>query len=211
MNNLMRILKYLWPYKGKIALSFVFSIAIAIFSASEVSSLKPIFDLLFQKEDLSYSLDKIADKAHEVPGSVYFKEHVVPKLKGMLPKNPDGFTTDRKKMFMYLLLFLSVIIVLHYIFRFFQEYWTGWVVQRLTYDINSHLFRHVQQLSLRFFNETGVSQIISRFTNDVIMVNRGIDTIFGKAIREPLKAIGFLAVALMLSPVMTLITLVAFP
>src|SRR5438093_9917554 len=48
-----------------------------------------------------------------------------------------------------------------------QTYLTGWVGERILADLRNKLFRHLQRLSLGFFERTRAGVIISRLTNDV--------------------------------------------
>jgi len=48
-----------------------------------------------------------------------------------------------------------------------QTYLTGWVGERMLADLRSRLFRHLQRLSLGYFERTRAGVIISRLTNDV--------------------------------------------
>lgn len=45
--------------------------------------------------------------------------------------------------------------------------WTNWVGQRALYDLRTALFRHVQSLSLKFFDQRPAGSILVRITNDV--------------------------------------------
>jgi len=48
-----------------------------------------------------------------------------------------------------------------------QTYFTGWTGERILADLRNHLFRHLQRLSLGFFERNRAGVIISRLTNDV--------------------------------------------
>src|SRR5919199_1256097 len=48
-----------------------------------------------------------------------------------------------------------------------QTYTTGWVGERILADLRQHLFRHLQGLSLGFYERNRAGVIISRLTNDV--------------------------------------------
>src|SRR5881275_3483875 len=48
-----------------------------------------------------------------------------------------------------------------------QTYLTGWVGERILADLRNKLFRHLQRLSLGFYERTRAGVIISRLTNDV--------------------------------------------
>ena len=48
-----------------------------------------------------------------------------------------------------------------------QTYFTGWTGERILADLRNKLFRHLQKLSLGFFERNRAGVIISRLTNDV--------------------------------------------
>jgi len=67
--------------------------------------------------------------------------------------------------------------------RFAQTMLTTWVGQRAMYDLRLELFRHLQFLSLSFFDRNPVGRLMTRITNDIDalteMVTRGVVSIFG--------------------------------
>src|SRR6266849_2305914 len=67
--------------------------------------------------------------------------------------------------------------------RFAQTLLTTWVGQRAMYDLRMELFRHLQFLSLSFFDRNPVGRLMTRITNDIDaltdMVTRGVVSIFG--------------------------------
>src|SRR5207248_2145616 len=48
-----------------------------------------------------------------------------------------------------------------------QTYFTGWTGERILADLRNTLFRHLQRLSLGFYERNRAGVIISRLTNDV--------------------------------------------
>jgi ATP-binding cassette subfamily B protein len=57
--------------------------------------------------------------------------------------------------------------VLGVVFSYGQTYFTGWTGERMLADLRNHLFRHLQRLSLGFYERNRAGVIISRLTNDV--------------------------------------------
>ena len=57
--------------------------------------------------------------------------------------------------------------VLGVAFSYGQTYFTGWTGERMLADLRNHLFRHLQRLSLGFYERNRAGVIISRLTNDV--------------------------------------------
>jgi ATP-binding cassette subfamily B protein len=53
------------------------------------------------------------------------------------------------------------------VFGYAQTYFTGWTGERMLADLRNHLFRHLQRLSLGFYERNRAGVIISRLTNDV--------------------------------------------
>ncbi len=68
-------------------------------------------------------------------------------------------------------------------FRFWQNVLTTSIGQRAMYDLRLQLFRHLQFLSLGFFDRNPVGRLMTRITNDIDalteMVSRGVVSIFG--------------------------------
>jgi ATP-binding cassette subfamily B protein len=52
-------------------------------------------------------------------------------------------------------------------FSYAQTYYTGWTGERMLADLRNQLFRHLQRLSLGFYERNRAGVIISRLTNDV--------------------------------------------
>src|SRR2546428_3065246 len=67
--------------------------------------------------------------------------------------------------------------------RYGQALLTTWVGQRGMYDLRMELFRHLQFLSLSFFDRNPVGRLMTRITTDIDaltdMVTRGVVSIFG--------------------------------
>jgi ATP-binding cassette, subfamily B, bacterial len=57
--------------------------------------------------------------------------------------------------------------VLGVAFSYAQTYLTGWTGERMLADLRNYLFRHLQRLSLGFYERNRAGVIISRLTNDV--------------------------------------------
>jgi ATP-binding cassette subfamily B protein len=57
--------------------------------------------------------------------------------------------------------------VLGIAFSYAQTYYTGWTGERMLADLRNQLFRHLQRLSLGFYERNRAGVIISRLTNDV--------------------------------------------
>jgi len=80
-----------------------------------------------------------------------------------------------------------------------------------TTDVSNDLFATAVELPVGFFSRARNSQVISRFTHDMMHIERGLDTLFGKSIREPLNLAGYLFYCFWLAPGLTLLSITVTP
>ena len=72
----------------------------------------------------------------------------------------------------------------------FQTYFTGWTGERILADLRNTLFRHLQRLSLGFYERNRAGVIISRLTNDVEALDQLVTDGFTSLIQNSLTLIG---------------------
>ncbi len=68
------------------------------------------------------------------------------------------------------LMFLSVL-TLRGVMQYFNSYLTQWIGQRTIFDLRMELFRHLQNLSLKFYDRNPIGRLITRVTSDVEVLN----------------------------------------
>jgi ABC-type multidrug transport system fused ATPase/permease subunit len=92
-----------------------------------------------------------------------------------------------------------------------QTYFTGWTGERMLADLRNHLFRHLQRLSLGFYERNRAGVLISRLTNDVEaldqLVTDGVTSLVQNSLTLLLSAI----VLFLLSWKLALATLTVVP
>lgn len=127
-----------------------------------------------------------------------------PKIDRFLPAK--GFQT-------LVLLMVMVItgVAIKGLFLFLQEVLVADVMQLTLFDIRNHFFRRTLALDLSNFSDQGSSELIARFTNDMDSFAQGLNTLLSKVIREPLRAISCLSIALWLNWRLTCLALVLVP
>ena len=72
------------------------------------------------------------------------------------------------------------------------------LAQWAIFDLRKLFYRRTLRMDLATFSEDGTADLMSRFTNDMSQVAGGLDSLFGKLIREPLKMFACLALAALL-------------
>ena len=92
-----------------------------------------------------------------------------------------------------------------------QTYFTGWVGERALADLRIQLFRHLQRLSLGYYERNRTGAIVSRITNDVealdLLVTDGISSL----VQNSLVLVGTVVVLFLLDWRLALATLVVLP
>ena len=84
---------------------------------------------------------------------------------------------------------------------------TQGTVKRLRWD----LFHRMQALPVKFFDRSTHGDLMSRFTNDVDNVNNTLSQSLGQLIGNVISIVGTLIAMLLLSPLMTVVSLLTIP
>ena len=80
--------------------------------------------------------------------------------------------------------------VLGILFSYAQTYFTGWTGERMLADLRNDLFRHLQRLSLGFYERNRAGVIISRLTNDVEALDQLVTDGVSSLVQNTLTLVG---------------------
>ena len=92
-----------------------------------------------------------------------------------------------------------------------QTYFTGWVGERALADLRIRLFRHLQQLSLGFFERNRTGAIVSRITNDVEALDQLVTDGVSSLVQNTLVLLGTAIVLFILDWRLALATILVLP
>jgi ABC-type multidrug transport system fused ATPase/permease subunit len=123
----------------------------------------------------------------------------------------DGIREQDYTKLVFIVVAFLVAGVLNWLTSSLQTYFTGWTGERILADLRNTLFRHLQRLSLGFFERNRAGVIISRLTNDVEaldqLVTDGVTSLF----QNTLILVGSAAILFWLDWKLALATLAVFP
>jgi ATP-binding cassette subfamily B protein len=92
-----------------------------------------------------------------------------------------------------------------------QTYFTGWTGERILADLRNLLFRHLQRLSLGFYERNRAGVIISRLTNDVEALDQLVTDGVTSLVQNTLTLIGSAIILFFLDWRLALATLIVMP
>ncbi|HVC87171.1 MAG TPA: ABC transporter ATP-binding protein [Gaiellaceae bacterium] len=96
-------------------------------------------------------------------------------------------------------------------FSYAQTFYTGWTGERMLADLRNHLFRHLQRLSLGFYERNRAGVIISRLTNDVEALDQLVTDGVSSLVQNSLTLVGTAVVLFFLDWRLALASLTVMP
>jgi ATP-binding cassette subfamily B protein len=92
-----------------------------------------------------------------------------------------------------------------------QTYFTGWTGERVLADLRNGLFRHLQRLSLGYYERNRAGVIISRLTNDVDALDQLVTEGVTSLLKNTLLLLGSVVILFFLDWRLALATLIVMP
>lgn len=117
---------------------------------------------------------------------------------------------DFKGLIVTVVLFFGLYLVLA-LMRIGQAYITGWVGEKVMYDLRKEIFEHLQKQSLHFFDRNPIGRLVTRVTSDVQTLSEifssGIVVIFG----DIFTLIGIVVAMMLLNVELAIWAIIAVP
>jgi len=121
------------------------------------------------------------------------------------------FAQKSAQMIPYIVLIIISCALAKGIVEYYESYLMAYIGQRTIMDIRNKLYSHLQSLSLDYFIRQRTGQIISRLTNDVMLLQRAIVSVPANLIRGGLTIIGLTILLFYLHWRWAIIIMVVFP
>ncbi|MBN2382463.1 ABC transporter ATP-binding protein [bacterium] len=123
----------------------------------------------------------------------------------------DVFIQKKQEMLVLISYGLVFSYLLMGITHFFSSYILRYVGQRVILDVRNQLYRHLQFLSLRFFQQNPTGTLMSRITNDTLMLEDAIARKIGDILKDFFSLIALSGYLFFLSYYYALLSLVVLP
>ncbi len=97
------------------------------------------------------------------------------------------------------------------IFSYIESYQLAYIGERIVVDLRTQTYEHMQTLSLRFYSDRRVGELISRLSSDVTVVRTALTSNIAMLLGQVVTFIGSLALMIWLNWQLTLLILVLAP
>lgn len=208
MNTYLRIISYVKPYWKHLVLTFVFTIFYALLNGASVYLTIPLLDTLFQE-----SASKQTQQQTQIEQTKSFLPDWIIDFQQSVTDSFNSYVLsgDKSEVLIKICFVILIAFLFKNIFAYLQGYFMSYVEYGAMKDLRDEAYRHLHKLPISYFKRERVGNLISRFTNDVNIVQSSISATFSNLIKEPLTIIVFLGIALSISWQLTLFALVILP
>ena len=210
MNTYLRVLRLVRPYLPFILLSMTFMVVFSLLSGFSIAMIGPFLKALFSPEG-SQALTPAADALSQAGGlekgfdPEALREDLVARLYLWLQRD-----TRAQTLWMIVWVFFILNLIKN-VAGYLQTVCTDYVQHSFIRDLRNRLFEKFTSLPLSFYHRHRAGELISRATNDVLVVNRSVNVSFTNLARDPVMIVMFLGMALLLSWRLTLLSMIVLP
>ncbi|MFD1177295.1 ABC transporter ATP-binding protein [Paenibacillus puldeungensis] len=114
-----------------------------------------------------------------------------------------------------LMVVLGITFVLFVIVRgpveYARQYFAQLITAKILFDLRNRLYEHLQRLSLRYYQNTKVGEVISRFINDAEQTKNIVEVGMMNVWLDTFTLVFVLGFMFYLNPVLTLVSIAIFP
>lgn len=223
MSLYKRTFSVVAPYWKQLLTASLSAVLHALLSGMLVWMAGPLMVTLFQGDDiplLSHDTPTVfqtspegsveeKDVAEAVGGLAAYLNEFKNTMKDVIHNLVTVDTRQRTLVnFCWLIL---VVVVAKNLFLYLQGFFMAFVQQSVIRSFRDRLFEKYQRLSLDYFHRRRTGEIISRVTNDVVVLNDSIDIGFNRLVTDSILVIVFFAFLVLLSWKLTLLSMVIMP
>ncbi|NLY11814.1 MAG: ABC transporter ATP-binding protein [Firmicutes bacterium] len=123
----------------------------------------------------------------------------------------DYILAGKLRELAYLCLLMIGIYLINIGSSWLQSFLMVGIAQRNVYNMRTDLFAKLQELPLKFFDNTTHGELMSRLTNDIDNVGNTLNSSTTQVISSVISLVGTLAMMIWLSPLLTALTLLVIP
>ena len=131
---------------------------------------------------------------------------------GTFAHQPGPFVGQRDRVELNRITFILLgTFLVRSVFYYFQGYYLTYVGERIVVDLRRQAYEHLHRLSVRFFTDRRVGELVSRLSSDVTLVRAALTNNVATVLSQGLTFVGSLVLMLALNWRLTLFILALAP
>ncbi len=198
-----RLFSYIKPYKSKALLGFALTIVLTV-----IGLLPPLLNKALIDDVIVPALNVNESPVDE---SVETDPALTTELLLWVDNTFATGVPDHSRLLLWVVLGLLGVHLLRSIISGIRMYALGWLGQRIVYDLQMQIFRHLQSLSLTFYNNLSTGRIMTRVTSDTENMRGFITSGFQDIVIDGLTIIGICAMLFAMNWELALMALIPIP
>jgi len=213
MKVLVRILKYLAPSKGKIALVVLVSMLTSLFSVVSIYSVLPLLNAIFTSDKTV--AESVVESDTGSPGGegLEVRDAAAPakgldteKLKNQVRQAFESvFYAETKQQTLFnICIFLIAAFFLKNLFLYINKQLIFAIQTKATKKLRDNVFESIIEMHLDYFNNQRVGNLMNHVYNDVMNVQGSISSTFINLVQNPFAIFVYMGVLIALSWKLTL-------
>ncbi|MEO5617076.1 MAG: ABC transporter transmembrane domain-containing protein, partial [Candidatus Eisenbacteria bacterium] len=181
MKTYLRLLKYVAPYRARLALALACMVVYAVMSAASLGMISPFMRILFEREGNAVPGAPIAG----LPAPAGDRLAGWP---GPLKSWAEGAFLDARPLVALerVCLLILVALLLKNLADYLQAYFMVSVEQAAIRDLRGAVFGNLMRLPLQFFQESRGGALQSRLTNDFEYLRASLAAGIGNLVKDSL-------------------------
>ncbi len=189
-----RLFSYIKPYKGKALIGFALTIALTI-----IGLLPPQLNLVLIDEVILPAIAPYMQTVDGIPQQV------------LTPDTPQQPPEHALSMLIWVVFGLLGVYIARALTNVARTHILGWLGQHIVYDLQMELFKHLQLLSLNFYNTLSTGRIMTRVTSDTERMRTFIKSVFQDIVINVLTLVGIFLLMLWMNWELTLLAMIPIP
>ncbi len=170
LKEYLKLLKFAASYKGALLIAGLCMGVSAIFEGVSLGMIMPLVDRVFTNKKII------------IPGELpQFLSGIVEKLNSIKPLDLLG----------YIIIFIPVLFLFKGIFLILQDYLMNAIGEGVVRRVRNELYLKFQALSMEFYGKKRAGELMSRVTNDVMLITNAISYGLRDLIFESMKVLLF--------------------
>ena len=182
MKDYIRLLKFLKPHLGILAIAIVFILLFSVFEKATLGAIIPLVDNILSSKEIV------------MPGQQHAPKFLVDLVNAI---NTLG-GKSRLKLFYWIVGTCGVLLFLRTVTSFFKNYFMRNLGERVIRDIKNRMYNKFLSLSLDFYSKNPTGKLVSRITYDATLVRDSITTGLMDLIDQPIQIIAGLFIITLL-------------